>query len=324
MQIPFVSIVGTTECDACCAFCKRWREPIITMNPGLTCNLIGQLPGVGTKVVDITGGQPGLWNGTAAVLKACQREHLLTSVTVSGPSALNLLPNLSLIHYLRISVHGTPANHDRFQGEGFWQANLEFLRAASEYPKQHRKPELIFTVRDDHDEEDFRAVNQLARQFRIRVIGNIDWRLGFSPQILRLINRYRRRPYWVFSLSKIRYWRCGGNNRFDPTCAADRMLVWYGDSIVQPCMEYRHILPAIPLDRESKLADILNSPERRSWRPETGRWPECHGCIISCPNVLGLATKWHRYATWLHLPTFAQGFRDCLLLAAERSFRIHI
>ncbi len=185
------------------------------------------------------------------------------------------------------------------------------------YYRLHQ-PELIFTVRDEHTEDDFQAVDQLARKFGIRIIGNLEWELVPEPRILNLIHKYRMRPYWVFSLAKIRYWQRRGNNILNPTCAANQMLILYSNSIVQPCMEHRDSLPFIPLDSLSRLQDILRSNERLSWRKMTGRWNFCQGCIISCPNVLGLTINcWRRYASWLHLPTFLQGPRDKLLLAAE-------
>lgn len=321
MSIPFVSIVGTTECDAHCPYCDRWREPVVTMDPYLTCRMIDQFPALGVKVADITGGQPGLWEGTPRILWQCFLNRIRTSVTVSGPSALNLLRSTPIISYLRVSCHGTRANHDRFQGDGFYDANVEFLEARRRLFKDHyRRPELIFTIREAHTEEDFEAIDQLAWRFNCRILGNIEWGLKPNPQLLRLIYKYKRRAYWTFSLAKLRYWQRGGNNILNPTCAADRMLVLHNNSIAQPCMEYRHVLPAIPLYRWSQLADLLDSPERQSWQKMTGRWGFCQGCTISCPNLLGLALRWkRRYASWLHLPTVLQGARDAALIAL-RSF----
>lgn len=320
MKCRFVSIVGTTKCDAHCAFCHRWHEPVVSMDVDLTCNLIDQFPGLKTRVVDITGGQPGLWEGTVPVLRRCQKNLLRTTVTVSGPSAFNLLKSVLLIRHLRVSVHGTPDNHDRFQGQGFWNANLEFLKEVTKLSSRRHPPELIFTVRDQHTEDDFQAVDQLARRFGIRVVGNLDWDLISQQVLLDIIHKYRVRPYWVFSLTKIRYWQQGGNNILNPTCAANQMLTLYNNSIVQPCMEHRDFLPSIPLYHSSQLQDILSSRERQSWRKKTGRWDFCQSCIISCPNSLGLIINcWRRYASWLHLPTFLQGPRDKILLAAEKA-----
>ena len=187
MGLPFVSIVGTTECDAHCEFCDRWREPIITMDPELTCRLIEQLPDQRTAI-DITGGQPGLWNGISLVLNQCRKKHLPTTVTVSGPTAMNLIEDIPLISYLRVSVHGTPEHHDRFQGNGFYQANLEFLQAVMKHKQPHRPPELIFTVRKEQTAEDFWTVDQIARQLGVRVIGNFDWGLKISPKIFQLVD----------------------------------------------------------------------------------------------------------------------------------------
>jgi len=318
MKCRFISIVGTTECDAHCSFCNRWHEPIVSMDVDLTCNLIDQLPGLKTKIIDITGGQPGLWEGTIPVLRRCKENLLRTTVTVSGPSAFNLLESVALIRYLRVSVHGTPDNHDRFQGAGFWDANREFLKAVVNHYRNHL-PELIFTVRNEHTKDDFEAVDQLARQFGIRIIGNLEWGLVPQRRILNLIHGFRIRPYWVFSLAKIRYWLSGGNNSSDPTCAANQMLTLYDNSIVQPCMEHRDLLPSISLDHSSRLEDIISSRKQQSWYTKTGRWDFCQDCIISCPNSLGLVINcWRRYASWLHMPTLLQGPRDRLLLTVEK------
>lgn len=310
MRYPFASIVGTTVCDGHCVFCRRWREPIISMDPDLACRAIDEFRSIGVKLVDITGGQPSLWDGLKPAIIRCRVNRLRNTVTVSGPSALGMVDWVDKIWRLRVSVHGTPEEQDSLQGSGFYEASVEFLNATT----KRRRPlstELVFTIRSSHSLESFEAVDSLAQRFQTRVICNLEWGLLLDRDLLRLIDQFRRKPLWVCSLAKIRYYLRGGNNRFNPTCGADRMIVFCGDQIVQPCMEYRDRLPSIPLGRTSRLIDLLGSPERQSWRKMTGRWDFCHGCTISCPNMLGLLTKCHRrYAAWLHLPTLGQRFRD--------------
>lgn len=316
MKYPFASIIGTTACDGHCVFCQRWQEPAVSMDPDLACRSIDEFPSVGVKVVDITGGQPSLWEGLKPSVDRCRKNRLRNTVTVSGPSALNVTDWVETIWRLRISVHGTRSEQDTLQGDGFYNANLEFLTLAT----KRRHPlstELVFTIRSAHSLESFEAVDSLARRFQTRVICNLEWGLSLDRDLLRLIDQFRRKPLWVCSLAKIRYYLCGGNNRLNPTCGADRMIVLCGDRIVQPCMEYRDRLPSISLDQGS-LKDLLESPARQAWRKMTGRWDFCHGCTISCPNMLGLwANCYRRYAAWLHLPTFGQRFRDAVIQSIE-------
>ena len=312
MRYPFVSIVGTTACDAHCEFCQRWQEPVASMDVDLACRKIDELPTVGAKVVDITGGQPALWDGLQAAVERCRRNNLRCAVTVSGPSALSMIDWIDKVWRLRVSVHGTSWEQDELQGPGFYAANLKFLKAATRRRRAF-STELVFTIRGGHTLESFEAVNDLARKFQARVICNLEWGLNLNDDILRLIHRFRRKPLWVCSLAKLRYHFRGGNNRLNPTCGADRMIVIHDNRIVQPCMEYRNKLPSIPLD-EGGLNDLLASPVRQGWSEKTGRWDFCQGCTISCPNTLGLLVKCHRrYAAWLHLPTFGQRIRDEVL-----------
>ncbi len=313
-----MSVVTTTECDGVCPFCMCWRQPVVSMDPELVLKVLHEAPDVGVKIVDFTGGQPPFWEGLKESLILCRKIGLSSSVTTSGPATRAITDYAELVDTLRLSVHGTAETQNAIQGEGYASYLDLFLKEVLP-ARQSLRTELVFTITPEKSRADFEAVDALARKYRTRVIGNFEHGQHDFTSIENLIREFRRKRWWVVSLSKIRYLKRGGNNPVNPTCGAHRVICLYDNQIVQPCFQHRNAIPSIPLKKGLKNA--LLSETRLNWESQTGRWDFCDGCTIWCYNLVGLIEKcWRRYAAFLHLPTLlGQGIRDQILSLRERS-----
>jgi len=309
----------TTLCDASCEMCLVKSPKPGTANHDAVMRNVQGLARAGVRYVDLTGGNPLMFEGLPEAIRLANQFGMISSLTVSGPLISRRGEDIfGLPSQLQFSIDGTPAFHDANRGAGFYQHIVNGLEMAATLRPGRKPAKLIFTTLPGHggniNIETFRSVLALARRFPNTLVSvNPVFGGQYSPEEERLLRWFGRQAYVQMSRGKLRFLRQGGNNAKNPFCrATSTSAAITADSKLRlPC--YHRAQCEVPL--EEGLANALASPERREALKYQGRLPCCEGCSIWCymmPSIASLHAL--RFAfPYQQMMVAGQGIRDSLL-----------
>lgn len=260
---------------------------------------------LGIKFVELTGGDPLLFERLPEVLALCKELGLLTILSVSGPMIVKRLQDwgeewIRLPWLLRFSIDGGKTYHDLNRGEGFY----ETIRVGLEVTRRLRPEgttQLMFTIVPGETgnlrEDQFDSVFQLADDFLVKVNVNPMFGTEFSEtkkkcdelwanlswEEKRILSRLIGQKLIIEqSLAKIDFLLSGGNNLLLPTCHAAEAVVTISanDSLVKPCWHSQYSI--IPIGERGLRVATLESDPDQSCFGQSGKFSFCDGCAVWC------------------------------------------
>lgn len=287
----------TYRCNARCVFCDVWEQPDQgSADPERVLSNLRQLPRVGVRIVDFTGGEPLLHPDLPRFLREARDVGLRTTVTTNGllypKRARELQGLINLLHISLDAAH--PGLHNRLRGVASFDKILLSLDLALSLGE---KPELLFTATS----ENFREVTPLAEMAgKLGVILIVNPVFGWNghhqllskEQLLELIERSNR-PYVYLNGGVVRLMLEGGNNAEKPRCKAvsATLVISPHDELLLPC--YHHAQTKLPICGD--LPAAIRSPQRKLWIERQGRAGFCRNCTINCYLAPSLLYKPDRY-----------------------------
>jgi MoaA/NifB/PqqE/SkfB family radical SAM enzyme len=293
----------TLRCNARCSFCDLWARPERELaDRDTVVENLRQLPGVGVRIVDFTGGEPLLHPDLPLFLQTARNLKLRTTVTTNGllypQRARELAGKVNLLHF---SLDGADsATHDRQRGLPSFDRVIESLELARSLGE---KPELLFTA----SRENYRDVTRLAdlskRLGLILIVNPVfgypspggpvaDEHLLSREELIELVGLCRR-PYVYLNGGVVRLMLEGGNDSRKPRCKAvsATVVISPDDRLLLPC--FHHEQEAIPI--AGNLKQALDDPRRLNWLSKQGRAGFCQGCSINCYLAPSLPYRLDRY-----------------------------
>jgi MoaA/NifB/PqqE/SkfB family radical SAM enzyme len=287
----------TLRCNARCTFCNLWEQKDAPLaQPVAVQRNIRQLPSVGVRIIDFTGGEPLLHPQLPDFLESAKAAGLKTTVTTNGllyPQKAEILRGL--VDLLHISIDGaTAGTHDRLRGIQCYDKVMESIEVALSLGEQ---PDLLFTASSENYLDVIPLTDHARRLGLVLIVNPVFAACGgqgvLNKDQLEELEKLCRKPYVYLNGGVVRIMKKGGNDPDNPRCRAvsSTVVVSPMDELFLPCFHFTN--KAIPIN--GCLDEALSSSERRGALKQQGRYDFCHGCTINCYLAPSLPYRWDSY-----------------------------
>lgn len=119
----FVSYMVTTRCTRACTYCDL-ASAGGELDLATFERILDELVAAGLARMGFTGGEPLLHPDLAGMLAACRRRGVMTVVSTNGDLVARHPERVADAGWVSLSLDGDRATHDRFRGEGSYDAVL--------------------------------------------------------------------------------------------------------------------------------------------------------------------------------------------------------
>ncbi|MFT7624785.1 MAG: MoaA/NifB/PqqE/SkfB family radical SAM enzyme [Myxococcota bacterium] len=144
-RVPLVvSIVVTNRCNYSCAYCDRWDGRGYDMTTTDIISMLDEMAAMGTRRLILTGGEPLVRRDIFDIINRAKTHGLRVNLNSNGTLVPRFIDRLQGLNGLTISLDGDRDVHDQIRGEGAFDAVLDAVRAAREFP--HIRVRLAATV----------------------------------------------------------------------------------------------------------------------------------------------------------------------------------
>ncbi len=289
----------TYRCNARCGFCSIWQDtsiPASRESPvGVVCRNLGDARMLGVKVVDLTGGEPLLYDGLPDVLAHARKIGLWTTVTTNGILYPRRARELAgLVSILQFSLDAPDrAGHDAVKGVPCFDRLMESIESARSLGE---RPTFIHTVTDENIEA-VPGVIALARKVAVPLFLNPCFayadKVGLSRENARFLGKLVRGRGVTIDRGYLRFLMDGGNRRDNPRCLAvsSTIVISPDDRMLLPCFHF--MTRSIPIG--GRLVAIRQSQPVAIERHHEGSYPSCEGCAVNCYIRASLYRRFDRY-----------------------------
>lgn len=289
----------TYRCNARCRFCRIWTDTTVPKireaAPPVVLRNLADVRRLGCRVVDLTGGEPLLYENLPEVLRFARKSGLLTTVTTNGicyPERARELKGL--VTFLQFSLEGPDENnHDSVKGPGSYnrvRESIEIARALGE------RPTFGHTVTNENIDL-VPEVIAFARSMNVLLFVNPCFSYfgnpGLSAENARRLGDMAKGPGVTVDRGFLKFIEDGGNHREDPRCLAvsSTIVISPDDRLILPCYHFKH--REIPI--EGRLLELRRDAEIDAERNHEGRHPFCEGCAVNCYIRASLFRRFDKY-----------------------------
>lgn len=276
----------TTRCNSRCKTCTIWSDPRYACPESSLASRLGllrQLKAMGFMSIDFTGGEPLLYPGLPALIKAARAAGIMTWLTTNGllypKHASALHGHVSALSFSLDSPRR--AVHDAIRGVKCFDAAIRSIKLAVSLGEQ---PMIKATICKENV-QDLDAFAALAAKLGALIEFNAEFAYFGNPPLdaggIAAITRAARHPNVIISRPHLRFMLDGGNDARHPRCpVGENMIVIAPDnSLYYPCMHMT--TGTVPLEHGS-IAATLDGMRRSGALDRIGRFPFCQGCTIPC------------------------------------------
>ncbi|MBI5882435.1 MAG: radical SAM protein [Elusimicrobia bacterium] len=113
-----VSYLITNRCNSCCAYCDRWRKAGPELSTEQVFELLLGLRRLGTRFLQITGGEPFLREDLPAVAARARELGMHVGVNTNGSLIEERAEVLSCLDHVCLSLDGPPEVHEKIRPRG--------------------------------------------------------------------------------------------------------------------------------------------------------------------------------------------------------------
>jgi MoaA/NifB/PqqE/SkfB family radical SAM enzyme len=160
-----VSWAVTTRCNLRCRYCNAWNAKEKELGTSQILAVIEELSEMGTKKIQLTGGEPLLRDDIGQILNFCQDKGMSTSVNSNGMLVEERKKVLKNIDLLCLSFDGRKAAHDYVRGEGSYDRVIQAVKIAKDNNIKIR----FVTVLGSHNLNEIDFILQKAEEFKTTV-----------------------------------------------------------------------------------------------------------------------------------------------------------
>jgi MoaA/NifB/PqqE/SkfB family radical SAM enzyme len=296
----------TYRCNATCGFCDIWEQPspYVTLE-NVEANL-KDLKKLGVKVIDFTGGEPLLHRQLPEILKLAKDLGFITTITTNGllypKRAKSLVGLVDMLHFSLDSFD--QVEHDTMRGVPCYEAVLNSIDIALELGE---RPDILFTAFAHNLNQIAPIYEHITMPNNLVLILNpvfnyneVDTGSSFSPEQLKRLRSWRKKPLVYLNDAFISLIEDGGNHTNDPICKAgsSTIVISPHNEIVAPCYHLNKAQHKI----ENNLSEVYAKEEVQESLAMEGVLPECEGCAINCYMQPSFAVELNKYF-WKALPS---------------------
>jgi len=132
-RVPLaVNLTPTYRCNLRCAYCGVAGKPVPELDTAGLLALLDQLPALGTRFVNVSGGEPLLRDDLGELIGRCRQGGMRVSVISNGTLVAARVEQIAQAHEIRLSLDGPREINDALRGEGVHDKVLEAIPICQE------------------------------------------------------------------------------------------------------------------------------------------------------------------------------------------------
>lgn len=273
----------TFRCNSRCEYCNVWSDPRYRgrteLDEAAGKRLIKELHEAGVRYIDFTGGEPSLYKGLKALLKASKVLGIKTEVTsngTGGKEARNrLLECLPWIDKYNISLDSlNPIRYRQVRGIDRLQEVVTTIEETSKV-----KPPKLMVVVTDENKDELDAILAFARKHGATAYLSPVFKYFEGGKECDDVERAIREKFFapnaIVYLHFTRFFKRQAKNKHQkPPCSANSQVITIGPdgTLILPCY---HAMAK--MERwTGRLGEHLAREEMKAWRG--GNLEYCKGC----------------------------------------------
>ncbi len=273
----------THRCNSRCTYCDiptaKHQKTEFENSPEQTIKNLKDLYRLGIRFMDITGGEPLLYDGLPQVLRAAKELGIFTIITTNGLLFRKRADELvGLIDDLKFSLSTTDPELYKYERgvDAYW----EVIEAIKHSIRIGFKPTLLPTI-TEYNIHGIPDLIRLTQAFNCLLMVRPEF--GYFPgnqslpvELSRRIKGWIKEPNIWTNEACLKAHVDGGNRTAQPRCRSTTAAV-----VVSP--DNKLVLPGfyckkdlIPID--GSLYDLYQSDFVQRYREDEGKWDFCEGC----------------------------------------------
>jgi len=300
----------TYKCNLKCCFCSIWRDDNLKNTDSSSVDIVKNnlfaAKKLGSRILDLTGGEPLLYEDIGEVLSYAKKIGFFTSLTTNGilfkERVAELTGKIDIFQFSIITGNSSDINPNiDLLSENIYIAKIANIR-----------PSLIFTVTDENINL-IPVFKNLAEKNNILLFLNPCFsysdNTGLSKESLKEIIKLSSGRNVSADIGYIKFAIDGGNNIKKPVCTAgdSTMVISPDNKLILPCFHNKtHEFPI-----NDNLYELFFSEEVKKITSMSGKLQFCEGCTVYCYMRASLYRLFNRY-----------GFKS-LLSAAEYLYKLY-
>lgn len=178
-----VSWAITARCNLRCKHCNAWNLKGEELETAQIIHVIEELSRMGTRKIQLTGGEPLLRDDIGQILDFCRKKGINTSINSNGMLVAKRIDALSNLGLLCLSLDGPQPIHDLLRGEGSYDG---VIRAAHIARDKHMRLRFVTVLsRSNLGSIDF--ILEKAKEFNASVF--------FQPATVHILMSGEDNPF---------------------------------------------------------------------------------------------------------------------------------
>jgi len=231
----------TLRCNDTCEFCKTWQnfDEQDDVEAEVALNNLEKIRISQITDLQITGGEPLLYEPLPEVLKKAQEIGLKTTLTTNGILYYERAREIrGLVDEILFSLdYPILEEHDRSRGVECFSDVMKGISLAKQLGE---KVSIVFTITRDSVRfipETYELAQRLGVGLIINPVYDFIGLQGFSKETLQYIKYYSKKKGIKINLAALEFIASGGNNVHWPRChASETVLTMMPDGkIILPC-----------------------------------------------------------------------------------------
>jgi MoaA/NifB/PqqE/SkfB family radical SAM enzyme len=276
----------TTRCNSRCKTCSIWCDARYKCKESTIesrIDLLRQLKAMGFLSIDFTGGEPLLYPGLPALIRAARKKGIMTWLTTNSllypKYAKALAGNVTALSFSLDSPD--PSTNDQIRGITHFKKAIEAMKLAIDLGET---PMIKATICKENIDQ-LQDFADLARKLGVLVEFNAEFayfgNAALDENGIKKIQAIKKHPNVIISQPHLQFMRDGGNNPCRPKChIGHNMVVIAPDNkLYYPCMHL--VQDKIPL-KNGSIKDTLEQMHIDGLEQKIGKFPFCNGCTIPC------------------------------------------
>lgn len=307
-NIPLtLSISITGNCNFRCSYCYGSfgnKKKDYDISTGEWLSLIEEAAEMGTKSIQILGGEPLLRDDIEEIINKIKGKHIICSMNSNGSLVKKKINVIKKLDYITISLDGIGEANDKNRGKGTYEVIWGGIRTLAE----NKIPYSLVCVITKNNINEIDALIEVSKGLRTSIEFNLlyeqnnidnDYASAFQlssqeiKNILTSINRYKNMGYpvslsnksrqyalnWLFDYSqKIVYDDLPAGFKCVPCYMGKFMCHIEYDGSVYPCSQLIGQFPAM---------NIREVGFKKAWE-NTRAMQKCKTCYSLCLNEINL------------------------------------
>lgn len=285
-RIPLaISWAITDRCNYRCKYCYRWANHSEELTTKEAFSLIDELSNIGTKIVNICGGEPLIREDIGKIINYLKKKNISACLTSNGRLVPEKISQLKDLDFIKLSFDGPKDVHDFLRQDGSFQEVIEAIKITKQNGLRVKLNFTITTYNLDYIDYALEKAMEFDTKIKFQPVSNVHTvgrdieslfpeRQKLKQALKRLISIKKNNGYIVNSIAALEYLYKFPNKKIN--CFGGKLICCIApNGDLFPCTVMRDKTKPFNFRQWGFKQAFLNLST-----------PECDSCI--CTNTLEL------------------------------------